>query len=480
MSRTPEPAGAGEGFSERREIVIVGGGVAGLAAAWRLRDRDVLLLESESRLGGRAKSLPRGELWLNFGAHLFSGPGSAIHELVRGSGLEDALVDVPGSKSALFFKGKSYLPRRAELLPFSLPLTARERAALISAGLRVRAGVRAWHRSQVPAAGESDAARFDRASAFESRRTFQEFLGKLPASVDEIFRCATRRAAGEPEELSAGAGLSLFGTIWVGKGSDSQGNSWRNILGGSGRLGESAREWLGDAASLDTEVLTIEDRGDDAVVTVRRRGTETRVNAGRVIVAVPAPVARRLVTGLPPAVEQSLASVGYGPFVSMAVLTGGEGPMPWDPVYALATPSMAFNMLFNHANPLASRPDRPTGGSFMCYAAAQPAREMLELEPEQIEARFLAELYRVYPSLRGLVRETIVQKWPVGNVFRTPATRFEPMWDYSRQRRSVLRFAGDYFDPIAGSMDAAARSGFNAADAVLAELNEDAARSATR
>lgn len=461
---------------ERRDVVIVGGGVAGLAAAWRLRDRDVLLLESEDRLGGRAKSVPRDELWLNFGAHLFSGRGSAIHELVCASGLEDALLDVPGTKSGVFFKGKSYIPSRAELLPFVLPLSVRERIALAQTGLRLRAGVRAWHRAQAPHAGETEDARYARISAFESQRTFQQFLGRMPASVDAIFRCATRRSAGEPDELSAGAGLSLFGTIWVGKESDSQGSSHRNISGGSGRLGEAARTWLGDSASLKTDVLSIEQRDDDAVVTIRRDGTETQIVARRVIVAVPAPVASKLVRGLPAEVERSLASVSYGPFVSMGVLLGGEGPMPWDDLYALATPSMEFNMLFNHANPLASRSPKPAGGSMMCYAAAGPASELLGLEPSQIEQRFLADLYRIYPSMRRLVRETIVQKWPIGNTYRTPATNFAPVWQYTRRPSSVVRFAGDYFDPLAGSMDPAARSGFEAADAVLAELAKDGGR----
>jgi len=56
-----------------RDVVIVGGGIAGLSAAWRLRHRDVLLLEAGDRLGGRMRSDPCGEYWLNYGAHLFPG-----------------------------------------------------------------------------------------------------------------------------------------------------------------------------------------------------------------------------------------------------------------------------------------------------------------------------------------------------------------------------------------------------------------------
>ena len=56
------------------DVVIVGGGIAGLAAAWRLRHRDVLLLEAGDRLGGRMRSEPCGDYWRNHGAHLFPGP----------------------------------------------------------------------------------------------------------------------------------------------------------------------------------------------------------------------------------------------------------------------------------------------------------------------------------------------------------------------------------------------------------------------
>ena len=59
-----------------RDVVIVGGGIAGLSAAWRLRHRDVLLLEAGDRLGGRMRSDACGEYWLNYGAHLFPAPGS--------------------------------------------------------------------------------------------------------------------------------------------------------------------------------------------------------------------------------------------------------------------------------------------------------------------------------------------------------------------------------------------------------------------
>ena len=75
-----------------RDVVIVGGGIAGLSAAWRLRHRDVLLLEAGDRLGGRMRSEAHGEYWLNHGAHLFPAPGTLVDSMLRDCGLETVPV----------------------------------------------------------------------------------------------------------------------------------------------------------------------------------------------------------------------------------------------------------------------------------------------------------------------------------------------------------------------------------------------------
>src|SRR6185312_270047 len=121
----PQGAGTTDDAVMTRDVVIVGGGIAGLAAAWRLRHRDVLLLEGSDRLGGRMRSDPCGDYWLNYGAHLFPAPGSLVDRMATECGLET--VPVFGGMMGLAVGDTILDGGRVESYPFRLPLSVKER-----------------------------------------------------------------------------------------------------------------------------------------------------------------------------------------------------------------------------------------------------------------------------------------------------------------------------------------------------------------
>jgi oxygen-dependent protoporphyrinogen oxidase len=449
-----------------RDVVVVGGGIAGLSAAWRLRHGDVLLLEAEDRLGGRLRSDPRGDYWMNYGAHLFPAPGSLVDSMVRDCGLET--VPVTGSMMGLAV-GSTLLNRgRVETYPFRLPLSLRERIAFAKAGLKIQRAVASYQRLARTAPAETAGDVRARLLAFEGDRTFADFLGPLPPAVDAIFACAAHRATAEPTQLSAGCGIGLFALVWGGKGTLTA----RNLRGGTGRLPAELGRELGDRARTGCRVSALRPDGDELLVDYLAGGDAHTVRARHVIVAAQAPFAAPLVAPVAREAAAALEQLTYGAFLSVAVETSETTAMPWDDVYSMATPGRAFDMFTNQAHVLRREGERRPGGSLMLFAGGPTAAALMQDSDEAITQRFLADLHDLYPPTRGAIAGATVHRWELGNVYARPGRhRLQASLEGALGAHANLHLAGDYFAEL-GNMEAAARTGAAAAERVETTLRE--------
>ncbi len=157
----------------------------------------------------------------------------------------------------------------------------------------------------------------------------------------------------------------------------------------------------------------------------------------------------------------------------MAMLTNETRPMPWDDLYALATPKRAFSMLFNTVNVLRPRsPVRAPGGSLMVYRSGHAALPMFEQPDEVVEQAFLDDLYAIYPEARGIVAETILLKLPRMLPYAAPGrSALQPALERPLGR---VHLAGDYLGGV--YTDTAISSGQEAALAVRGALQAAANR----
>lgn len=447
------------------DAVVIGGGVAGMSSAWMLRHRNIVLLEEADRLGGRIRSEPRGDYWLNLGAHLFPGPGSTVHRMVEDLGLET--VEIPGSKTGMYFAGRVRVHDRIEAYPLLLPLSLRERFALATVGLRLLALVKKWQRIAVRRDAESEEARRLRLAQAESGRSFRDVLGRPAGRINDLFETAARRSSCEMHEQSAAVGAMLFASHWSGKNDSTA----QNLMGGSGKLPEAVHAQLGEKVRLGTRVLEVGDREDAVEVRYEDASGQHTLRARHAVVAVPATAARQIVRDLPADVDDALAAVRYGQFVVLGVITKEHEAMPWDTIYALTTPGLSFSMFFNHANPLRNGTKRIHGGSLMCYAGGDTARKVMSWSDEQIESEFTRDLFRLYPQLEGLIEETVVHRWTTGSQYRPPGREsFSALDRYADQPGATTHLAGDYCTPL-GQIETAARSGAAAGRRVLQALD---------
>jgi oxygen-dependent protoporphyrinogen oxidase len=448
---------------ETRDAVVVGAGIGGLAAAWALRDRDVLVLEAEGRIGGRIRSEPRDPYWLNLGAHVFSGPGSATWRLAEEVGVE--LAPVPGQLVAVELNGKIVAGGRPELYPFRLPLRPAERLALMRAGLRLKRAVRGYERAAQRRPGETPAETRARILGYGDDRTFADWLGEVPGDAAALFRATVTRSTAELEEISFGHGAGYFSLVWsAGKGLS------HNVVGGPHRLIEGMAAGLPGRVETGAEVRQVSVEADGVRVRFRQGGVDREARARHLVLATKAFDAARLAPDLPADTRRSLESIPYGPTVVMGIMTAETGPMPWDSVYALATPKRAFSMLFNVVNVLRPRsPLREPGGSFMVYRSGHAALELFEKADAEIEQAFLDELGAIYPETRGIVTETVLLRMPRMLPYVAPGrAALQPALESPLGR---LHLVGDYIGGI--YTETAIDGGQAAAAAIRASLDAE-------
>lgn len=443
-----------------RDVIVVGAGLAGLSAAWRLRHWDTLVLESGDRVGGRIRSEKRDQYFLNWGGHVFAGQGTSTDRLIHETGVR--YMTVSGSLTGLSMNGKLLTKGRIETYPFRIPMPLTARAALIKSGVKLMKDVARYTSAVRVRPGESGETRQQRVYDFENERTFADYLGKLPEDAEALFRPTVTRSAGDPHELSAGAGIGYFSLVWnIGQGLN------RSILGGPSTLTETIAASVRDRIELKAEVQEIVQHRNHVVIRYTREGTAHEVKARTAVLATPATVSRRIAVNLPAQTQEALSQVKYGPYVSAAFLTDETTPQPWDNAYGIATPKRSFNVVLNMGNiARALETRRQPGGSVMVFSPASLAQAVIDKSDAEILETYTEDLHEVLPGFSEIIEEAHVQRWPVGAPYCFPGRA--KLQDALTQRSGRVFLAGDYLGTL--YTETAVNSGFTAAQEAASTL----------
>lgn len=444
-----------------KDVIIIGGGLAGLAAAWRLRHWDIHVLEADQRCGGRIRSERRGDYWLNWGGHVFAGPGSSTDALLKEVGID--AVEIPGSMQGLSMNGTFIKRGHIATYPFRIPMPLSSRLSTIRAGMKVLGGVAKYTAVVRKRTGETDAMRQQRIYEFQNSQSFQDFLGSTSGDAAALFSTTVTRSGGDMNEICSGAGLGYFSLV-LGFG---QGLN-RGIVGGPSTLTETIAAALGDRLQLGATVHEVIHRSNSVLVRYKQNGAEKEATARYAILATTADVSRQIGVDLPADLREALGLIRYGPHVSSAFLTDETAARPWDDVYAIAAPKRSFAIALNQASIVrGAETVRRPGGSFMTFSPASLGRALLESSDEEVIETHLRDLDQVLGHrFADSVVEAHAARWKVASPYNFPG-RAKLQSTLMRGTDRVF-LAGDYLGSL--YTESSTMSGFTAAQDAASRL----------
>jgi squalene-associated FAD-dependent desaturase len=272
--------------SDTVDVAVVGGGLAGIAAAVRLADRgaSVALLESRPRLGGATYSFARDGLTVDTGQHVYLRCSTAYLDLLRRLGTAD-LVEIqdrfavpvlaPGRRPHLLRRAR-FAPAPLHLLPALAayrPLSVGERLGAMRAAAALRLV-------------DPDAPGTDEHSLGE----FFAHHGQSAATVRRLWELVAVAALNVgPDEASLALAARVFRTGLLT--SARAGDIGRPRVGLSTLHGEPAARILGPSVRTRAKVRRIV--GTPSGFTVSTSDGE--LAARSVLLAVPHPAAATLV-----------------------------------------------------------------------------------------------------------------------------------------------------------------------------------------
>jgi oxygen-dependent protoporphyrinogen oxidase len=304
-------------------LVVVGGGITGLAAAyeWRRRrpDDEIVVLEAADRVGGKLHRIELAGHWYDTGPEALLARVPEAVRLVEDLGLGDQLVDPATTQASVVLPdGRHRLPAGTVL---GVPADAADLGGFLSADGVARVAAEA----QLPPLrldGDAPVGLLLRERLGDEvvDRLVEPLLGGVYAGrADELSLTATMPAlaaqlARTGSVLAAAAAARDAGARSRG---DDDGPVFRTVRNGIGALPAALVEGARADVRLRTPAHGLRRTRSGFELSVGAAAAPETLTADAVIVAAPAPKAARLLGGVAPGAVEPLQGI---PYASMAVV----------------------------------------------------------------------------------------------------------------------------------------------------------------
>ena len=321
----------------RSKVVVIGGGIAGLAAAWQLLESlpgaEITVVDAADRPGGKLRREPVAGVALDVGAESVLARRPEALSLMSELGLDDSVVHPEATTASIWSRGRLHPLPRGTLM--GIPSPAASALGVLSPQEVSRA------ESETPwGSGDfDDVSVGDYVAARLGDAVVDRLVEPLLAGVYAgQARSLSLRACLPQVHAAVTAGASLTDAAAAAAKTSALSSAgsaapvFAGLDGGVGRLAEALTEALrsrGVTIRSSTIARELRREGDGWSVVTGARPTPTSLAADAVVVAVPSAAAARLVEPHAAGAAAALREIEYA---SMAIVTlavdSGAGALP--------------------------------------------------------------------------------------------------------------------------------------------------------
>jgi monoamine oxidase len=455
-----------------KRVVVLGAGLAGLAAAWNLMQHgyDVLVLEAKSRPGGRVRTVRapfRRGGYAEAGAVRIPSQHELTLKYVRLMGLESKLVpyDQDVGERLWFLQGRRFTTPAGDwpldgLTPQEKPNPLAMLPAYLGPALAA-VGDPLAPAFPTPAALDLDPYRID------------EYLRRAGASdtwIQILFA-----SEGKASRMNALA-VAMVEAALLGPGA---GQTF-GLQGGNDQLPRALAARLDRRVKFNSPIVALAHGDDRVTVTFRdRHGRQHQADADWCICALPFPVLRRLEI-TPAFSETKMAAIRQYQLMPAARQYFQTRTQFWrdDPIGRLGGLNMVGTdtVVGRLWNTSVLQPDR-TMGMLHSYMFDDQATAFCSLHPQHRATKWRKAISQFLPGLREREVTATYAKvwqddpWQRGAIPFVQPHQFEWLWPASRRVEGRIHFAGDHTSGFLGWQNGALES----AERVVREIVESTA-----
>jgi len=478
LSRREFVAGLGASFAPvhfartaaPQEVVVVGAGLAGLAAAWDLKQagQNVTLIEQSMRAGGRVKT-------------------------IRGQFADDAWVDVGGQTTGAFYANFFYYSAMFEL-PFEAQQVITERPGYLMHLQNRLYG--AEELRQDP--GLWPVSLREQEKPLAPSRLLFHYLGPIAKQIEAVDNVLNPDFA-DYDKLSlrqllvergaSDAAIELIDKTLNYNSVDTvsalsvlrdtvrllhmSGGQALNLENGNASLPEAFAARLNDDIRYGHRLQSIKQNADGLQLQVEADGQSRVLRADRIVVAIPFTALRKIAIepGLPKARQTIIDSLPYTQIAQIFLQTKTRFWESGGPI-SMVISDGPLERLFN-----LSKRMREGRGLLVNWVNGTGVSRIHARDPEKHLRTVKDEIFRIWPDAKGQIEATLTNNW--GQTYVQGAYAHYAPGQLTQYAREIpkpvgrIHFAGEHTELVAPGMEGALTSGRRAASEIVNDANQE-------